>query len=133
MANEKSVTSMKKVVFEYQLSSTSVQMIWNAIATAPGLASWFANDVSCNDRIFEFVWGKHERRIAEMINCRQNTYVRFRWQDGDPNAFFEFRIQRNDLTGTFNLEITDFVEEGEEEDEKSLWDTSIDALRRCGL
>ena len=43
------------------------------------------------------------------------------------------RIIRNELTGNYSLEITDFAETDEEDDVRSLWDSSIDALRRCGL
>jgi hypothetical protein len=68
-----------------------------------------------------------------LINCRQNTYVRFRWMDETPGTYFEIRILKNDLTSNYSLEITDFGEHGSEDDVRSLWDSSIDALRRCGL
>ena len=124
---------MEKVVLEYPLNSTSVPMIWNAIATAPGLESWFADSVTMNGKTFVFSWGKHESRTADMINCRQNTYVRFHWTDEEPGTYFEIRIHKNELTQRCMLEITDFAEPGAGDDVKSLWDTSIDALRRCGL
>lgn len=131
--NDKSSNVLKKIVLEYQLSTTSVPMMWNAIASAPGLAAWFADEVSQNGRVFAFVWGRHERREAEMINCRQNTYVRFHWLDSEPGSYFEMRIAKNELTGMYLLEVTDFVEPGEENDSESLWNTSIDALHRCGI
>lgn len=133
MATEKSTPSKAKVVLEYELSTQSVPMIWEAIATAPGLNSWFADGVSSSDRIFRFSWGKHETREAELINCRQNTYVRFRWLDEEPGTFFEIRIHKNNLTSHCSLEITDFSDADGIDDVRSLWDTSIDAMRRCGL
>ena len=108
-------------------------MIWDAIATAPGLTSWFADDVRSDGKVFSFTWGKHETREAELINCRQNTYVRFHWNDEDPGTFFEMRILKNDLTSNYSLEITDFADSDAEEEVRSLWDTSIEALRRCGI
>lgn len=133
MPADKTSTPLKKVLFEYPLNTTSVPMMWNAIATAPGLAAWFADNVDQKDKTFVFSWGKHECREAEMINCRQNTYVRFRWKDGNPVSYFELRLAHNDLTGSYLLEVTDFAEPGEEEDVRSLWDSSIDSLHRCGL
>lgn len=133
MATEKIIPSKTKVVLEYGLSSQSVPMIWEAIATAPGLTSWFADDVRSDGKNFSFIWGKHESRDAELINCRQNTYVRFHWIDDEPGTFFEMRILKNDLTSNYTLEITDFADSNAEDDVRSLWDTSIESLRRCGL
>jgi len=126
-------TDMIKYVFEYELSSQSVPMIWEAIATGPGLSAWFADGVDVTGKRYGFRWGKSEAREAELINCRQNTYVRFRWMDEAPGTFFEMRILKNDLTSNYILEVTDFGEHGSEDEVKSLWDSSIDALRRCGL
>ena len=131
--NEKMITAKQKVVFEYPLSATSVSMIWDAIATAPGLSAWFADGVTNSGKEFRFVWGKHEARVAELINIRQGTYVRFHWLDEEVGTYFELRILRNELTGAYTLEISDFAEVEEVDDVRSLWDSSIDALRRCGL
>ncbi len=132
MAAEKNRTETRKVLFEYELSSRSVQVVWEAISTAPGLSSWFADSVTSEGKKYAFQWGKSERREAELTNSRQNTYVRFHWTDSEPGTFFEMRILRNELTGFVSLAITDFEVSGEG-DMKDLWDTSIDALRRCGL
>jgi hypothetical protein len=131
MATDKNIHEKTKFVFEYELSSQSISMIWEAIATGPGLSAWFADAVNVSGKRFNFVWCRHESRDAELINCRQNTYVRFRWVDEAPGTYFEIRILKNDLTSNYSLEITDFGEI--ESDVKSLWDSSIDALRRCGL
>ena len=133
MATDKTIPTKTKVTMEYGLSSQSIPMIWDAIATAPGLTSWFADDVRSDGKVFSFTWGKHETRQAELINCRQNTYVRFHWNDDDPGTYFEMRILKNELTTNYSLEVTDFADPDAEDDVRSLWDTSIDALRRCGI
>ena len=133
MSTDKTIPTKTKVVLEYVLSSQSVPMIWETIATAPGLASWFADDVQSDGKNFRFTWGKHESREAELINCRQNTYVRFRWLDDEPGTFFEIRIAKNDLTLNYSLEVIDYADTGAEDETRSLWDTSMEALRRCGL
>ena len=92
MITEKTIPAKTKVVLEYVLSSQSVPMIWETIATAPGLTSWFADNVQADGKNFQFTWGKHESRVAELINCRQNTYVRFHWLDDEPGTYFEIRI-----------------------------------------
>lgn len=133
MANDRSTSALEKVVLEYPLNTTSLPMIWDSIATAAGLAAWFADDVKEEGRTFTFVWGRHEQRTAELINCRQGTYVRFHWLDEAPGTYFEMRVVKNALTSSYTLEVTDFAEPGESGDIKDLWDTSMDALYRCGI
>ena len=116
MITEKTIPAKTKVVLEYVLSSQSVPMIWETIATAPGLTSWFADNVQADGKNFQFTWGKHESRVAELINCRQNTYVRFHWLDDEPGTYFEIRIAKNDLTSNYSLEITDFADSGAEDE-----------------
>ncbi|MCQ2057355.1 MAG: START-like domain-containing protein [Bacteroidaceae bacterium] len=133
MATDKQIGSKEKVTLEYELSSQSIPMIWEAIATAAGLASWFADDAVSDGKLFTFTWGKSETRQAEMINCRQQAYVRFHWLDEVPGTYFEIRITKNELTQKCVLVITDFAEADYPAEARSLWDSSIDILRRCGL
>lgn len=76
--------------------------------------------------------GKTETRNAEMINSRSESFIRFRWLDEEsPKAYFELKIQYNELTTDHLLEITDFAEPGEENDMRNLWDSQIEMMRRA--
>ncbi len=123
----------KKVELEYELNSTSLTMIWDAISTAPGLESWFADSVKISNKKYSFTWGKNESRDADLINCRQFTYVRFHWLDSLPGTYFEIRITRNELTQTYALEIIDFADGTELDDVRSIWNSAIEELHRKGL
>ncbi|MCQ2059325.1 MAG: START-like domain-containing protein [Bacteroidaceae bacterium] len=123
----------KKVELEYELNSTSLTMIWDAISTAPGLESWFADSVKISNKTYSFTWGKNESRDADLINCRQFTYVRFHWLDSLPGTYFEIRITRNELTQTYALEIIDFADGTELDDVRSIWNSAIEELHRKGL
>lgn len=84
--------------------------------------------------MFSFRWGKTEMRTAELINSRTDSFVRFHWTDEEPRTFFELKIYYIELTNDHTLEITDFAEEGEEDDLTNLWDSQIEELRRvCGI
>ena len=68
------------------------------------------------------------------INSRTDSFVRFHWTDEEPRTFFELKIYYIELTNDHTLEITDFAEEGEEDDLTNLWDSQIEELRRvCGV
>ena len=108
----------EKIRLEYLLNATSKNILWSAISTPTGLEDWFADKVVSNDKIVEFHWG-----------------IRFRWLDDENERdYFEIKMNYNELTGDFVLEITDFAEPDEVDDMKELWDSQVNKLRRtCGF
>ncbi|WP_300725059.1 START-like domain-containing protein [uncultured Bacteroides sp.] len=124
----------KKIHIEYPLSSASGAVLWGAISTPSGLQRWFADQVTKDDKVFTFTWGKTETRKAEMINQRTESFIRFHWKDDEPKTYFELKLQYNELTNDQELIITDFVDPSEEEDSINLWNSQIEVLRRtCGI
>lgn len=117
------------------LNTASGNIIWNMISSASGLSNWFADKVKSEDKKLTFQWGKNEQRTAELINQRVGSFVRFHWlDDTESKAYFELRMDYNELTGDYTLVVTDFAEPSEEDDLKELWDSQVDDLRRvCGL
>jgi hypothetical protein len=80
--------------------------------------------------VFSFFWEKSEQR-AEVIQKKENKYIRFRWADfNDPEThWFEFRISTDELTGDTALIITDFYEEEDKESTIELWNSQIAKLK----
>ena len=121
----------EKIKMEYMLKGGTGNIIWNIISTPSGLETWFADKVSAKGKVFTFQWGKTEMRQAELISCRTNNLIRFRWlDDEDRKCFFELKIVYNELTEDLTLEITDWAETGEIEDLKDLWESDIEKLKR---
>ncbi|MDR1369802.1 MAG: hypothetical protein LBJ72_06710 [Dysgonamonadaceae bacterium] len=127
---------MKKEKFniEYVFDKASRKNLWNHLTTSSGLSEWFADDVISKGDTFEFIWNK-QMLEAERLVMTQDSFVRFRWiGEEDEDAYFEFRLHSNELTGTLLLEIIDFAYPEEKEDAISLWDSQTKALfRRLGL
>ena len=125
----------EKIRLEYLLNATSKNILWSAISTPTGLEDWFADRVVSNDKIVEVHWGKTERRDAEIIAIRAYSFIRFRWLDDENERdYFEIKMNFNELTNVFVLEITDFAEPDEVEDMKELWESQVVKLRRtCGF
>jgi hypothetical protein len=97
------------------------------------LEGWFADKVVSDDKIVTFHWGKTEKREAEIIAIRAYSFIRFRWVDDENERdYFEFKMTNNELTGDYVLEITDFAPLDEMDDQKELWDSQIETLRRSG-
>lgn len=116
-----------KIQFEFVINC-SPKVLYNRLNTASGLAEWFADDVKVRGKKYTFVWDDSEQ-VAEMALNKENRLVRFNWLDDEDDAYFEFRITRDELTGDVSLLITDFTEEGEEEETRGLWETQIADLK----
>ncbi len=125
----------EKIHIEYLLNATSRNILWHAISTPIGMEDWFADRVKIQDKKFTFSWGKTEIREAELIATRVNSFVRFHWlDDDDEKSYFEFKMNYNELTSDYVLEITDYVDTEEKKDQIELWNSQIDTLKRaCGM
>lgn len=125
----------EKIHLEYPLSATSKNILWAAISTPTGLEDWFADKVISNDKNVTFCWGKTEQREAEITAIRAFSFIRFRWLDDESDRdYFEIKMNFNELTGDFMLEIIDFAEPDEVTDTKEMWTSEVARLRRtCGF
>lgn len=117
----------KKIQVEF-LINCSPKVLYNRLSTASGLTEWFADDVRVKGKKYTFIWDKTEQ-TAEMTLQKENRLVRFNWLDEDDDVYFEFRIAQDELTGDVSLLITDFTEEGEEEETRDLWETQVADLK----
>ena len=123
---------MKRTKFEieYQLKTTSINILWNSIGNPLGLAEWFADVVTVKENEFIFTWDKNDQ-IANLIDIKQNVSIRFQWEeDIDTEYYFELKIVNLDITGDLALIITDFAEPNDKDDLILLWDKQIETLRR---
>lgn len=120
----------EKYHIEYMLKSVSPAVLWTYIATANGLADWFADTVTVRGKHFTFTWNKAPQE-ANQTAVRYGVFARFQWTDEeDKKAFFEFRINQVELTGETVLVITDFAWPDEKTDAIELWNKQIASLRR---
>ena len=120
----------EKFHIEFVFDKASRNSLWEYISTAAGLAEWFADSVVVDGKLFIFQW-KNYINEAEVVGIIPNNYVRFHWlEDEDQATFFEFHLQKIELTGGVSLIITDFAENNEKESAVALWETQIKALKR---
>ncbi|MFT4645521.1 MAG: hypothetical protein ACI8ZX_001938, partial [Planctomycetota bacterium] len=57
-----------------------------------------------------------------------DQYVKYQWEDGDDEEYFDFTISKAVISNETILTITDFAEEDEIEDQTMLWESQIKAL-----
>ena len=71
-------------------------------------------------------------RKAQLVAKKKEQMVRYQWLDESDKEtnFFELRIKIDEMTGELALIVTDFADEGEEADQKMLWDEAVHELKR---
>jgi uncharacterized protein YndB with AHSA1/START domain len=116
-----------KFELEYVIR-TSPGILYEFITTPSGLSEWFADDVNIRDGIFTFYWDGSQQK-ARLLGFKEDKYVRMQWLDKVEGTYFEFKIERDELTGDVSLIITDFADEvSDMQTSKLLWDSQIGTL-----
>lgn len=124
----------KKQLFtlEYPVRS-SPSILFEFLSTPAGLGEWFADKVDENkEHIFSFTWSDSVEK-AELVDMQENKYVRFHWLHAPKDEYFEFQIEKSDVTNQTILIIKDFAEKKEIADQTRVWEFQIkDLFHRIG-
>lgn len=120
--------SKEKYEIEFVIN-ISPTILFNRLSSPSGLAEWFADDVNLNGKVFTFIWDDSSQS-AEQVLRKENKMVRYHWLDDDePDTYFEFRINVDELTNDTALMIVDFADADEKEDAVELWTQQIESLK----
>lgn len=107
---------------------SSAEMLYEFLSTPSGLSEWFCDDLNIRNGIYTFIWDDQLQQ-ARLLKTVDQQLVRFQWVDKTDGSYFEFRIQRDDLTNDIALIITDFADTASErESAKLLWHSQIEKL-----
>lgn len=121
-----------KFTLEYPVRC-SPGILFDFLATPAGLQEWFADRVDERDKIFSFSWSGGTPDRAEMLEMEQDKMVRYQWLDKPEGEFFEFRIEKSEVTNMTILLVTDFAEKKDVKDQTQLWDYQVkDLFHRLG-
>lgn len=118
---------MVKVDIEYVINC-SPKILYQLISTPSGLSEWFADDVNIKNDTFTFIWDGSEEQ-AKLLGKKKGESIKFHWLDHDDDStYLEMTIKIDELTKDVALLITDFCDEGEEEETRELWTSQLDEL-----
>lgn len=114
--------------------NASTKMLYPYLSTASGLAQWLADDVTVDeDKVYNFIWDEEDHK-AKMVSHRTNHYVKFEFlpetdDESDDPAYFELRLEMNELTQSVFIRITDYSDMDDNEELYDLWHSLIDNLK----
>ena len=122
-----------KINIEYPLNTKSNKLIWTLISTAEGLQKWIAGYVKEEDGRFVLTWGEawteNHSLTAKILHREPMRSVKLSWEnEACDEAYIELSIAKSDITGQQTLSITDYAEEGDEDNLRDLWEGDLERL-----
>ena len=110
----------------------SPSILYEFLSTPAGLQEWFADKVDERDSVFSFSWdGSIDK--AEVLESVDAKSIKFHWLHAPKDEFFEFSIEKSEVTNQTILFVKDFAEKKEIKDQSQLWNSQLkDLFHRIG-
>ena len=105
----------------------SPTILYDFFATSSGLQEWFADKVDDQDGMFIFSWDGSEE-TAEVLDSEEEKFIRFHWSHAPKDEYFEFSIDKSEVTNQTILVIKDFADKKEIKDQSMLWSHQVKEL-----
>ena len=110
----------------------SPSILYEFLSTPAGLQEWFADKVDERDSVFSFSWDGSVDK-AEVLESVDDKSIRFHWLNTLKDEFFEFSIEKSEVTNQTILLVKDFAEKKEIKDQSQLWNSQLkDLFYRIG-
>ena len=123
----------KKVLYtlEYPVRC-SPGILYEFLSTPAGLQEWFADQVDEHEGLFTFGWNGTEEK-ADLLEKEDDKFIRFHWTHSPKGEFFEFLIEKSEVTNQTILIVKDFAEKKDIKDQSQLWEYQVkDLFHRVG-
>ncbi|MEO7265739.1 MAG: START-like domain-containing protein [Ferruginibacter sp.] len=123
----------KKVLYtlEYPVRC-SPGILYDFLSTPAGLQEWFADQVDERDGVFTFGWNGTEDQ-ADLLDKEADKFIRFHWTHAAKDEYFEFKIEKSEVTNQTILIIKDFADKKDIKDQSRLWEYQVkDLFHRVG-
>ena len=110
----------------------SPSILYEFLSTSTGLQEWFADKVEDQNGLFSFAWNGSAEE-AEVVESEENKSIRFHWLTAPTDEYFEFSIEKSEVTNQTILIINDFADKKEIKDQSRLWEAQVkDLFHRLG-
>jgi len=108
-------------------------ILFEFLATPAGLQEWFADRVDEWENVYSFSWNGEAPDKAEIVDKEEDKFVRYHWLHSEKNEYFEFKIEKTEISNQTILVVKDFAEKNEIKDQSQLWQYQIkDLFHRLG-
>lgn len=119
----------KKQIFTLEFPvRCSPAILYEFLSTSAGLQEWFADKAEEWENIFSFSWNGGIPEKAKLVEKEEALFVRFHWIDSPAEEYFEFKIEKSEISNQTILVITDFAEKADIKDQSQLWNYQVKEL-----
>ena len=121
---------MERVKFTSEfICRASPAIVYQFLTDPACITRWFCDEVDVLDNTYTFVWNG-SAEVAELIENKDGELVRFSWEDADDDdEFLEFAMSKSPVTGETIVNVTDFADDDEVEDQRALWSTQLQRMK----
>ncbi len=110
----------------------SPSILYEFLSTPAGMQEWFADKVDERESVFSFSWNGAVEK-AQVLDKELDKFIKYRWISAPKDEYFEFRIEKTEITNQTILVIKDFAEKGDIKDQSQLWEYQVkDLFHRLG-
>jgi uncharacterized protein YndB with AHSA1/START domain len=110
----------------------SPNILFEFLSTPAGMQEWFADRVDERDMVFSFSWNGSTEK-AEVLEMEVGKFIRYHWLHAPKTEYFEFSIEKSEVSSQTILIIKDFAEKRDIADQTRLWDVQVhDLFHRLG-
>ncbi len=102
-------------------------ILFEFLSNPSALQEWFADEVNEKDGVYSFGWDGSVD-LADLVDKEQDKFIRYHWQHSEEDEYFEFEIDKSEVTNQTILIIKDFAEKKEIKDQSQLWEYQIKEL-----
>ena len=123
----------KKILYtlEYPVRC-SPTILYDFLSNPSALQEWFADTVNVQDGVYSFGWSGADE-TAELVDYEQDKFIRYHWTESTEDEYFEFYIDKSEVTNQTILIVKDFAEKADIKDQSQLWDKQLkDLFHRIG-
>ncbi len=106
----------------------SPSILFEFLSTPAGLQEWFADKVDEWEGVYSFSWDGGTPDKAEMQEEEEDSFIRYHWLHSEKGEYFEFRIEKTEISNQTILVIKDFAEKGDIKDQSRLWEYQVKEL-----
>jgi uncharacterized protein YndB with AHSA1/START domain len=107
-------------------------ILYEFLSSPAGLQEWFADKVDVREGVYSFSWNGADEK-AELMESEEDKFIRFHWIDSPKGEYFEFYIDRSEVTNQTILVIKDFADKKDIKDQSRLWEYQVkDLFHRLG-
>lgn len=118
----------KKVLYKIEFPvRCSPSILYEFLLSPAGLQEWFADKVDEKDCVYSFSWNGTVDK-AQLLETEEDKFVRFRWDHQAKDEYFEWRIEKSEVTNQTILVISDFADKKDIKDQSQLWDYQVKEL-----